>query len=313
MKKQVIVSLEFMGTSSDAQNPRHLIHVFCFCGLLLVSESLVTGQLHPWNGLEVAMKLSSIDWKLPDFQQVLKGKWTSIPVVNSCMAIQLTCQSKNAYVSELMALDQFTNDVSAITSTKSDSNITLSFYNPHCIAFSTLCSIDIHSVCSMIEALNVAGDHQPAVHLAVAISYALVSFYKKVLFGICNVSSMPVSAKCMLGTAPYQSVTKSGSDQESDFPKEIYVSSDKPCTSSIWPEDTLLAISTFAFLFELLSQKPDLVDASIAEMRTKLRLVSSSANSALDCPKTAMSLKFQLGVVGLCLQKLPASSLHHEV
>ena len=273
----------------------------------------MTGQLHPWNGLEVSMKLSSIDWKLPDFQQVLKGEWTSIPVVNSCMAIQLTCQSKNAYVSELMALDQCTNDVTAITSTKGDSNITLSFYNPHCIAFSTLCSIDIHSVCSMIEALKVAGDHQPAVHLAVAISYALVSFYKKVLFGICNVSSMPVSAKCTLGTAPYQSVPKSGSDQESDFPKEIYVSSDKPCTSSIWPDDTLLAMSTFAFLFELLSQKPDLVDASIAEMRTKLRLVSSSANSALDCPKTAMSLKFQLGVVGLCLQKLPASSLHHEV
>jgi len=150
VKKQVILSLECEGTSSDAQNSQHLIHVFCFCGLLLVSESLVTGQLHPWNGLEVAMKLSSIDWKLPDFQQVLKGEWTSIPVVNSCMAIQLTCQSKNAYLSELMALDQCTNDVRAITSTKGDSNITLSFYNPHCIAFSTLCSIDIHSVCSMI-------------------------------------------------------------------------------------------------------------------------------------------------------------------
>ena len=273
----------------------------------------MTGLLHPWHGLEVAMKLSSIDWNLPDFQQVLKGQWTYLPVVSSCMAIQLTCQSKSTYVSELMVQEQCSNDVGAMTSTKDDSNITLSFYNPHCIAFSSRCSIDIHSVCSMIEAVNTSGDHQHAVHLTVSLSYALVSFYKKVLFGLCDASSMPVSAGCSLGTALYQSGTKADSNKESDSPAEIYVSSDKPCTSSIWPEDTLLAISTFAFLFELLSQKPDLVDASIAEMRTKLNRDNSSCDSSLDCPKSAMSLKFQLGVVGLSLQRLPASSPHHQV
>ena len=282
--------------------------------LFLVSVAFVTGLLHPWHGLEVAMKLSSIDWNLPDFQQVLKGQWTNLPVVSSCMAIQLTCQSKSTYVSKLMARKRCSNDVGAVTSTKDGSNITLSFYSPHCIAFSSRCSIDIHSVCSMIEAINASGHHRRAMCLTVAISYALVSFYKKVLFGLCDASSMPVSARCSLGTAKYQSGTKADSNKESDCPAEIGVSSDKPCTSSIWPEDTLLAISTFAFLFELLSQKPDLVDASIAKMRTKLNLDScSSRNSALDCPKSAMSLKFQLGVVGLFLQRLPASSLHHEV
>ena len=281
--------------------------------LFLVSVAFVTGLLHPWHGLEVAIKLSSIDWNLPDFQQALKGEWTYIPVVSSCMAIQLTCQSKSTYVSELMALEHCSNDVGAMTSTKDDSNITLSFYNPHCIAFSPLCSIDIHSVCSMIEAVNVSGDHQHAVHLTVSISYALLSFYKKVLFGLCDASSMPVSARCSLGTALYQNGTEADGKKESDSPMDVDVYSEKPPTVSIWPEDTVLAISTFAFLFELLSQKPELVDASIAEMRTKLNLDSSSPNSALDCPKTAMSLKFQLGVVGLCLQRLPASSLHHEV
>ena len=147
----------------------------------------------------------------------------------------------------------------------------------------------------------------------IGLSVKADSFYKKVLFGLCDASSMPVSVRCSLGTALYQSGTKADSNKESDCPAEIDVSCDKPCTSSIWPEDTLLAISTFAFLFELLSQKPDLVDASIANMRTKLNLDScSSRDSALDCPKTAMSLKFQLGVVGLFLQRLPASSLHHE-
>ena len=282
--------------------------------LFLVSVAFVTGLLYPWHGLEVAMKLSSIDWNLPDFQQVLKGQWTNLPVVSSCIAIQLTCQSKSTYVSELMAREQCSNDVGAMTSTKDESNITLSFYHPHCIAFSSRCSIDIHSVCSMIEALNASGHHRRAMCLTVSLSYALVSFYKKVLFGLCDASSMPVSARCSLGTAQYQNARKADSNKESDSPAEIDLSSDKPCTSSVWPEDTLLAISTFAFLFELLSQKPDLVDTSIAKMRTKLNLDScSSRDSALDCPKSAMSLKFQLGVVGLFLQRLPASSLHHEV
>ena len=289
-------------------------HVYSqiLCALVLVSVAFVTGPLRPWHGLEVAVKLSSFDWNLPDFQQVLKGEWTYIPVVSSCMATQLTCQSKNAYVSEWMALEQCDSAIKAAICTKDGSNITLSFYNPHCVAFSSRCSIDIHSVCSIIEALNASGHHRRAVYLAVAISYALVSFYKKVLFGLCDASSMPVSAGCSLGTALYQSGTKADSNKESDSPAEIYVSSDKPCTSSIWPEDTLLAISTFAFLFELLSQKSDVVDTSMAEMRTKLNLDISPVN-VLDCPKTAMSLKFQLGVVGLCLQKLPASSLRHEV
>ena len=132
----------------------------------------MTGLLHPWHGLEVAMKLSSIDWNLPDFQQVLKGQWTYLPVVSSCMAIQLTCQSKSTYVSKLMAQKRCSNDVGAVTSTKDDSNITLSFYSPHCIAFSSRCSIDIHSVCPMIEAINASGYHWRAMCLTVAISYA---------------------------------------------------------------------------------------------------------------------------------------------
>ena len=280
--------------------------------MVLVSVAFVTGPVRPWHGLEVAVKLSSIDWNLPDFQQVLKGEWTYIPVVSSCMAIQLTCQSKNAYVSEWMALEQCDSDIRAATCTKDDSNITLSFYNPHCIAFSSHCSIDIHSVCSIIEAVNASGHHRRAMCLTVSLSYALVSFYKKVLFGLCDASSMPVSARCSLGTAQYQNARKADGNKESDSPMEVDVSGDKPPTVSIWPEDTLLAISTFAFLFELLSQKSDVVDTSIAEMRTKLNLDTSPVNVP-DCPKTAMSLKFQLGLVGLCLQKLPASSLRHEV
>ena len=280
--------------------------------LFLVSVAFVTGPLRPWHGLEVAIRLSSIDWSLPDFQQILKGEWTNIPVVSSCMAIQLTCQSKAAYVSGWNALDQCDSDMNAVEEVQGGSITPFSFRNPHCIALGLFCNIDVHSLCSMIEALNVGGSHQPAMRLTVAVSYALVSFYKGILLGQCDAASLPVSASCSLGTAPYQSVAKVDKNKQSDSPMELEIGSNKPHANHVWPEDTILAISTFAFLFELLSQKPDLADASIAEMRSKLKL-DGSAGPGLDCPKTLMSLKFQLGVAGLCLQRLPASSLHHEV
>ena len=84
---------------------------------------------------------------------------------------------------------------------------------------------------------------------------------------------------------------------------DVETCSEKAHTSHIWPEDTILAISTFAFLFELLSQKADLADSSIAEMRSRFGFGSSGA----------VSLRFQLGVVGLCIQRFPAPSAHHEV
>lgn len=187
-----------------------------------------------------------------------------------------------------------------------ESTMSLSFHSPHCISFGPHFDTDIHSVCSMIEALNVSGNHLGAMRLTVALSCALVSFYKSLLFGSCDVTSMPVSARCSLG-AVHKIGPKPAENGES--PMEVETPSDKASNGHVWPEDTILSITTFTFLCELLSQKPDLADTCLVEMRSKL----SPAETILDCVRSVHSLKFHVGVLGLFLQRLPAPSLHHEV
>jgi len=70
-----------------------------------------------------------------------------------------------------------------------------------------------------------------------------------------------------------------------------------------------LSVTTFAFLYQLLSQKADLADSCLVEMRSKL----GSAETVPDHLSSVQSLKFHVGVLGLFLQRLPAPSLHHEV
>lgn len=297
-----------MSTVDDSDHLFYKLFLF----VLVVSVVFVNGPLRPWHGLEVAIRLPSVDWSSHDLQQVFKGEWTCIPSVSSCMAIQLFCQSKETYFQEWMEVDQCDSEMRG-GKARPDPVTLLSFHHPHYIALGPLSNIDIHSLCSMIEALNVGGNQQHAMRLTVAVSFALVSFYRSVLFGKCDVTSMPVSARCVLGAALHKTETKMEDKKKSDSPMEVDICSEKPNTTHIWPENTVLAISTFAFLFQLLlSQKPDLVDSSIAELRCKLELQVPDVN-ALDFLRSAMSLRFQLGVVGLCLQRLPASSPHHEV
>lgn len=272
---------------------------------LLVSVPFVTGTLRPWQGLEVAIRLSSINWNADEFQKVLKGEWVRFPVVSSCMAIQLTCQSKNQCVSEWMKMEEGERNENA-AQVNSGSAMSLSFHNPHCISFGAHFYTDIHSVCSMIEALNLSGYKMGAMRLTLALCGALVSFYKSLFSGFCDVNSVPVSARCFLGT-----VHKIGLKQEEkgESPMEFETSNEKANNGFAWPEDTILSITTFAFLYQLLSQKADLADSCLVEIRSKL----GCAEAVPDYLKSVQSLKFHVGVLGLFLQRLPAPSLHHEV
>ena len=274
---------------------------------------LVTGTLRPWHGLEVAIRLASINWDSPEFQRLLKGDWAFVPSVRSWMVIELTCHSKDSLLLEMM---ESCDDVSEkISQAKDKEVISLVFYHPHCIALGPMLGVDIHSLCSMIEALNLSHQHQAAMRLTVALSYAIVSAYQRVLFGVDDDTSMTVSARCSLGkAAPKAKGTKkqnslSDSEVEADSLMAVDGSSSD---SHIWPEDTILSMSTFAFLYDLLSKKPELADACVAEMKSNLNFEGSSVPST-DCLRTSASLAFQLGVAGLYLQRFPAPLPHHEV
>lgn len=279
----------------------------------------MNGPLRPWYGLEVAIRLASINWDTDVFQKVLKGEWVQFPVVTSCMAIQLTCQSKGLCVTNWMEMDEEQINDNAFQE-HSKSIRALSFHNPHCISFGPFCNVDIHSVCSMIEALNSSGRHDEAMRLAVTLCGGLVLFYKALLFGFRDVTTLPVSARCHLGATSFPGRGKRGDngnkvdphpDGNGGSPMNVDTPNEKAHNDHVWPEDTILSITAFAFLFDLLLQKPDLADACLAEMKCKL--ASSVEASGLDALKSVHSLKFHIGVLGLFLQRLPAPSLHHEV
>ena len=283
-----------------------------------MSAVLVTGPLRPWHGLEVAIRLASINWDSPEFQRLLKGDWAFVPSVQSWMVIELTCQSKKGYMLELLELCE--GDSKKISQAKEEAVMPLVFYHPHCIALGPLLGVDIHSLCSMIEALNLSNQHQAAMRLTVALSYAIVSACQRVLFGVDVCASMTVSARCSLGkAAPKAKVTKkqnsqSDSEMGADVTEvdSLMKVDGSPSDNHIWPENTMLSVSTFAFLYDLLSKKPELADACVAEMKSNLNFEGSSVR-AIDCLRTSSSLAFQLGVVGLYLQRFPAPLPHHEV
>ena len=189
---------------------------------------------------------------------------------------------------------------------QSSSTVSVAFHSPHCISFGAHFHTDIHSVSSMIEALNTAGHEVGAMRLTVALSSALVTFYMSAFFGICDVNALPVSARCLLGT-----VHKIGikAEEKGESPMEFETSHEKANGGLAWPEDTILAVTTFAFLYQLLSQKADLAESCLVEMRSKLGF----RQAVHDHLNSVDSLKFQVGVLGLFLQRLPAPSLHHEV
>ena len=116
---------------------------------------------------------------------------------------------------------------------QSGSTVSVSFHNPLCISFGEHFYTDIHSVSAMIEALNTAGYEVGAMRLTVALSFALVAFYKSLFFGFRDVNSLPISARCFLGT-----VHKIGlkPEENGESPMEFETSHEKANNGLAWPE-----------------------------------------------------------------------------
>lgn len=286
-----------------------------------VSVAFMNGPLRPWHGLEVAVRLASINWGSDVFQSVLRGEWIQSPVVASCMAIHLTCQLKDQLVN-WMEVDEGQKNEEQCRASR-----ILSFHNPHCISFGPHCIVNIHSVCSMIEALYISSRHDEAMRLTVTLCSTLVLFYKGHLLQLFDAATLPVSARCHLGSSTlpegvnerdHQTGNKVDLDggQEMDplveingeSPMNVDAPNEEPNFDHVWPENTILSVTTFAFLFHFLSRKPDLAQECLAKMKHTL-----SEEISLHALEDAESLRFHIGVIGLLLQRLPAPSLHHEV
>ena len=258
----------------------------------------------------MALRLSRINWATLQFQRVLRGEWVHFPVVSSRMAIHLDYQWNCVDVAHEAGMEV---DDPKDTSSGMNPRVTelAVFYNPHCISVDPCCNIDIHSLCCKIETLRANTNHKPAIRLAVAVSCGLVSYYKNLLCGNRDVETIPVSAKCFLGRKRGNTSVPQGFTEAA---MEVDEGHKEANNSHVWPEDTLLSITTLAFLFDQLSLESDLVESCLVEMKTKLGLASLPEQQiGLDCLCSAQSLRFQLGIHGLFMHRLPAPSQHGEV
>ena len=252
---------------------------------LLVKTSCRAGKLCIWRGLEVSIRLGHLYRSNPEVAAIISKPCRAVPVVSSCVVVHF-----NASTSSITG--------SSESDPKQEIPNPLTCHLPHCISFGSDCVLDIHTVCVLIEAMDVYGNSKGAVRLAVALSVSIVSFYRGFIQGEMAPSSLPVTGTCLLG--------KKDSDAKRTFeaakgtPMEEEHTEDITASTTVWPEDALLTVTTFAFLFDMLSKQPDVADAVIMEL-------------SLDWVKTSQSLMFQLGLAGLFVPKFPAPAEQHEV
>ena len=257
-----------------------------FSSSILVQASCRAGKLCIWRGLEVSIRLGHLYRSNPEVAVIMSKPCRAVPVVGSCLVVH------------------FNTSTSSITGSsesdpKQEGPNLLTCHLPHCISFGSDCVLDIHTVCALIEAMNVYGNSKGAVRLAVALSVSIVSFYRSFIQGEMAPSSLPVTGTCFLGKK-VSDAKQTSVEAAKGTPMEEEHTEDITASTTVWPEDTLLTVTTFAFLFNMLSKRPDVADAVIVEL-------------SLDWVKTSQSLMFQLGLTGLFVPKFPTPTAKHEV
>ena len=213
----------------------------------------------------------------------------------------------------------------------SSDNLTDRFSYPvslSCGSFSSSVTI----FCYMIEALYVYGETEQAVHLAMAVTLAIIRYYNAWLEGQLRV---PVKETVCVDyeeeEAP-QEVAPANTSKRSKRARKTYkkkgrkggkkmeVETEKPakrsCKEAIFHEETgIIPITSLAFLLHVLERDEELV----AEMLKLVKVQQSRGSSdeeMMDCDdltSDARSLIFRLGVIGLAMPKVQAPSLQIQV
>ena len=249
----------------------------------------------------MSIKLGHLYRSNPEVAAIMTTPCRSVPVVSSCLVVHFNASAGGT--SDKAHADATNMDLmfSEASGQKQESPSPLTCHLPHYISFRSNCMLEIHTVCSLIEAMNVYSNSKGAVHLAVALSVSIVSFYRSFIKGEMDPLSLPlsnVSGTCFLGEKV--SDAKQTFEAAKGTPMEVDHTEDITASTTVWPKDALLTVTTFAFLFDMLSKRPDVADAVIVEL-------------SLDWVKSSQSLMFQLGLVGLFVPKFPAPAEQHEV
>lgn len=279
---------------------------------LIVKKLCLEGKLCVWEGLEIPARLGQLYRQSPGLAAIMKRPWCTgdVPIVSSCMVVHFNLGAESTTGLERTERDNTSRaacaDDEEMQDAREDISVhfrtldrePLTFHFPHLISFGSNCRLDIHTVCSVIETLNVCGNSKGALCLALALSVSILAFYKRVIASQMDPSELAVSGTCFLWKKESKAKKKLGT--VTGTPMEEEHEEERMTSTSVWPVNTVLTVTTFAFLCDVLSKQADVADSIIVEM-------------SLDWVKSSASLMFQLGLVGLFVPKFPAPAKQYEV
>ncbi|KAK3725720.1 hypothetical protein QZH41_018914, partial [Actinostola sp. cb2023] len=265
-EEQVVQELFKWNNEGDIINIPKEIHAGCS-----------VEKLKPWKGLEVAYNLCQhIKWYKPEMQFILQGRIPDDYSISGCTLVNINVEGA-----------------------------TVQCHLPYCFTYGST-TLDIHSWCSIIHALDVYNYGTPAVNIALCLSVALIALYRYHVDTRSCISDTPIVAKCTL---------------EHDDPKktaDTYMDVDKVADQEcscpiIWPSDTLLSLRCFAFLHNILWSKERIVESIIATQRQRDPSGTTERGAILINFANPKSLLFQLGAIGLFLPKFPMATMNQEL
>ena len=225
-----------------------------------MKEACQAGGLCAWRGLEVSLQLGQLYQQNPEVRALMARPCRAAPTVSIGVESSVPCPP---------------------------------LYLHHSVSFSPTCCLNIHTVCAMIEALDLYGKFREALHLTVRLAISIVSFYERVILkGRLDGPNLPIAGTCFFGKT-------SSSGKDEDMADKIPGSQEGTTSREDAPVNTV-TVATFAFLFEALSKGCESADTVIRKLSPQR-------------PRSSKSLMLQLGLLGLFFPKRPASTKQSEV
>ncbi|XP_032232539.2 uncharacterized protein LOC5507934 isoform X2 [Nematostella vectensis] len=242
-------------------------------------------QLLPWKGIEVALNMAqNVDLSRDELAGLAKGE-TPLATVSAVKLVQFILQGDGPS-----------------SSTPIDISTIHKILRPHSIRIGSI-DFDIQTWCSIIQAFQFHNCKTAAINLAFSISAALVSFFLGQIYDN-NICEIPTTVCVINGQGDPESA-KSG--------KEPTGNKGHSHGPFIYPQDTLVDVSTFAFLYDALSVDEGLTESAFVHHQKLLLESPGHEDDAIRRLQTGQHIRDLVGLMGLFVPRIPMEPKYLEV